>query len=238
VSYILDALRRADSEREPGGVPGLHSQPAANAEPAARRPRRQWLAWAVAVGALGLIATLAAWLVLRAPAPGGDRVVAPAAGTATGGAVAPTPPGTDTAPVYAPVAATPDPSVPIAPPAPWPSKSPAASAAPGRTKPATKDAAAGSSPPATPSSTAAPPAAPRATPVVLRDDLPPALRNDLPPLAVGGSMYSTVPANRTLILDGRLVRENERLAPDLVLEEIRMKSAVLSFRGTRFEIRY
>ena len=27
MSYILDALRRADAERERGNVPGLHAQP-------------------------------------------------------------------------------------------------------------------------------------------------------------------------------------------------------------------
>jgi hypothetical protein len=35
-----------------------------------------------------------------------------------------------------------------------------------------------------------------------------------------------------------LYRENEQLSADLLLEEIRQKTAVLRFRGYRFEIRY
>jgi general secretion pathway protein B len=71
-----------------------------------------------------------------------------------------------------------------------------------------------------------------------REQLPDNVRAALPPLAVGGSIYSNTPANRSLILDGRLYRENEQLSADLMLEEIGMKTAVLRFRDYRFEIRY
>ena len=40
MSYILDALRRADAERQRGTVPGLHDQPA-QLQPAAAGPTRQ-----------------------------------------------------------------------------------------------------------------------------------------------------------------------------------------------------
>src|SRR3954454_11275265 len=63
MSYILDALRRAEAERERGAVPGLQSQQYAIAEDdaAATRPRR--LVWAVVALALALIAVLA-WALL------------------------------------------------------------------------------------------------------------------------------------------------------------------------------
>ncbi|MFN3566253.1 MAG: general secretion pathway protein GspB, partial [Burkholderiaceae bacterium] len=81
-------------------------------------------------------------------------------------------------------------------------------------------------------------AASAAPPPIARDALPADLRAELPPLAVGGSMYSTTPANRTLIIDGRLYREREQVAPGLTLEEIALKSAVLNYKGHRFEIRF
>ena len=78
MSYILDALRRAESERARGQVPGLHDQPALPAATAARRSGPVW----VLVSALGLalvLAALALWWIWRA-APGApaDVVVAPA----------------------------------------------------------------------------------------------------------------------------------------------------------------
>jgi len=68
--------------------------------------------------------------------------------------------------------------------------------------------------------------------------LPENLRAQLPPLVVSGSIYSSNPADRSLILDGRLLREKDRLAPDLVLETIGARIAVLQFKGVRFEIAY
>ena len=54
MSYILDALRRADAERERGAVPGLHSQPVAAPETIATPARRRWpLGLAVALAAAG-----------------------------------------------------------------------------------------------------------------------------------------------------------------------------------------
>jgi general secretion pathway protein B len=67
MSYILDALRRADAERQQGQVPGLHAAPAADAA-AATRP-----AWPRVAGLLLLALLLggaAAALFWRAsPAP-------------------------------------------------------------------------------------------------------------------------------------------------------------------------
>jgi general secretion pathway protein B len=41
-----------------------------------------------------------------------------------------------------------------------------------------------------------------------------------------------------LILNGQIYHEGERPTPDTVLEQIHLKSAVLNFRGTRYEITY
>jgi general secretion pathway protein B len=68
--------------------------------------------------------------------------------------------------------------------------------------------------------------------------MPDALRGDLPPLAVGGSVYSAQPEARMLILNGRVFREGDAVAPDLVLEQIRQRSAVLRWRDQRFSLPY
>jgi general secretion pathway protein B len=68
--------------------------------------------------------------------------------------------------------------------------------------------------------------------------LPADLRSQLPPLVVGGSIYSASAPDRSIIIDGRILRENDRLAVDLTLEQIGPKSAVLRFRGHRFAIAF
>ena len=55
MSYILDALKRAESERSRGAVPGVHAQPHATATPTPQgRSRAAWvLAGALALAAVG-----------------------------------------------------------------------------------------------------------------------------------------------------------------------------------------
>jgi general secretion pathway protein B len=68
MSYILDALRRAEAERERGNVPGLHTQPvAAPTAPVAPASLRPALLWA-GVLALVLLVGALAWLLLARPA--------------------------------------------------------------------------------------------------------------------------------------------------------------------------
>lgn len=84
MSYILDALRRADAERSRGAVPGLHAQSVpADAEPAARNFNP--LIWAAG----GAGALLVAVVVVLVFAPWRGR--APAAAPAPDARVAATP---------------------------------------------------------------------------------------------------------------------------------------------------
>ena len=211
MSLILDALRKADSERERESVPGLHTQPMPQLSleaPAPVRPKR-WLWIALGVG-VGLLVSLAWYFVGREPArPPVERPLPAPDPVASASAAAPA-----AAPVAPPNAVVPEPARELAPPAPWPAQERKAS---GKA-----------------ASTVA-----TATPAVYaREQLPDNIRAALPPLAVGGSIYSSTPANRSLILDGRLYRENDQLSSDLQLEEIGQKTAVLRFKGYRFEIRY
>lgn len=219
MSYILDALRRADAERGLGRAPDLHAQPLppndGNGDARSASGPGLWLAGGLALG------LLAAWLALAwwRPAPEtGDAEVTRAA-----------------VPVAAPTAA-PDPPVPT--PSPVPPPQPVAAAVPPAAPPLA------SLPPLPdpprPSSPAAPPAArPAATAVA---PPPPSLRelpdlqHELPPIVVGGSVYSEQPSARMLVLNGRVFREGETIAPDLVLEQIGPRSAVLRWRDRRFSL--
>jgi len=220
MSYILDALRRADAERERGGVPGLHTQPTPgngdDDEPGTpARGLRPWH-WVV-LGLAGGLAAAVAWQW-----PGGEVPTAPlptppvpmAAAPVLEPAPAPVPVVTPR-PAPAPVAAPPATPVEIAPMRATP-------------KPATATASAAAPAPIAP--TAAP------TRVASLADLPVEARRGLPPLAFGGSIYSNTPANRLLIVNGQLMHEGDALGPGVALEQIKPKAAVLNIGGQRFEI--
>ena len=213
MSYILDALRRAeaDRERERGAVPGLHAQPAPEAPPPGRGAARRWLPWAG--GGLLLIAGIGAGLWWS----GSPRDVA-----APGAVPTPTP-----APVPSavlPAAPAPEPvAAPSAPPAPAASVSPYLPPAP------------------PPAAVALPPApAPRAAPAAdtarlpLVSELPEATRRELPRLALGGSVYSDDPRSRLVIINSEVLHEGARLGPDLVIEQIRPRELVLRFKGQAY----
>ena len=51
-------------------------------------------------------------------------------------------------------------------------------------------------------------------------------------------MYSSTPSSRILILNGQVLHEGDKIAPDLVLQQIRLKAAVLLFRGYRYSIAF
>ncbi|MCG2585652.1 general secretion pathway protein GspB [Massilia sp. TS11] len=115
MSYILDALKKAQAERELGHTPGLHSAPAAVVPAAAAGARtRLWLALG---GAAVLIAGAAWWLWRPAAAPAAPALAgAPAPSTAPTLAAQPAPlPAAPVAPVASiPVARA---AQPVAPPA-------------------------------------------------------------------------------------------------------------------------
>jgi len=130
MSYILDALRRAeaDRERERGQVPGLHTQPLSDSGTAPAAGPRRWLPWAG--GGLLLLAGIGAgsWWAggppeaappapRPAPAPMQTAANAPLPQPAASGSPylppAP-PPGAMVAAMPAPVPVAPPASVPVA----------------------------------------------------------------------------------------------------------------------------
>jgi general secretion pathway protein B len=217
MSYILDALRRAESERDRGQVPGLNAQPAPG--PVTATPTRS-TAWgpALAFGlGLALVAGLAWWAWPRGTAPATAPVSAHR-GAAAPDAVA----STVAAPVLdapARVASAPgsalktEPlpvvvSVPPSPPRPSP--------------PAPSPAAATQAP--------APAGDP---PTVALADLTAQQHRDWPSLTLGGAVHSDNPASRFIIVNGQLVREGEEAAPGVVVERIDSRAAIVRWRQLR-----
>jgi general secretion pathway protein B len=254
MSYILDALKRAESERSRGQIPGLHAQPMARVvlDREERAPAWKTLVFAVIVA---LVLGALAWWWLSgdgsAPAAVPPQAVPLAASPATGAAPANPPALVNATP---PVVAAVEP-VASAAPKPAPRRNPppaiksvatadnAAAPVSSASKPAPRSQTA-TDPSAATRSTAAPAAAASAsgsTPeprVLAMSELPADVISSLPALVVSGASYSDQPASRMVIINGALYHEGDRLTSELTLQRIALRSAVLSFRGYRFSINY
>jgi general secretion pathway protein B len=231
MSYILDALRRADSERERGRVPGLHAQTAGSAADDDDLPDgRGGMRWGFVASLLGLaLIVVFAWMAFGRDKPIEVIVSAP-------------PP-----PQLVPAPAPPAPAAMVTAPAPAPSPALAPSAEPVAASSATTTAAratpAAEKPQRKPAPTrreAARPATPAVdeTPAVPMSELPDDVRRQLPALSISGASYSASRANRMLIVNGQLYHEGDVLAPNLHLEQIRLKSAVLRYKNYRYSVGY
>jgi len=245
MSYILDALQRADAERERGHVPGLKSQivPPAGA-PAG--PARRWTPLhTIGVAALLLIAAGAWWWLGRSDARPAVATPAPAPAPAPAETAAPPPAQVAEAPVARTAPAAPmAPVQPIlAPPREEPPKRAQASAPSPRPAAGTPSAAAAPAASATPPASPAPAAAPPppdsgGAPVRSFAELSPEARAQLPQVSVSGSTYSKNPALRMLIVNGKVLQEGQEIAPGFKLETIGQRSAVLNHNGLRYTIGY
>ncbi len=255
MSYILDALRRAQAERERGQVPGLAAQPGLS-RTAAAAPRvspTAWLVFGLGGGlAVGLLVAVGVWAGRGAPErPAGPPTVAflPPPTSAVAGPAAP-----QQVPASAPlrmpvVVSAPPPALPVTPPptvqvaqqqqgrdeAPPPrlADAPARLPAPAAT-PAPAPVFGGVV--VTPPARSAPGASAAEPDPVLLAQLPPAQRRELPALSVGGVIWSESPASRFVILDGQVVREGGSVATGVTLERIERQSAVLRWRGGRVRL--
>jgi general secretion pathway protein B len=215
MSYILDALRKADSDRERGAVPGIHTQPVPAIANSDDDPRAApVLVWTL-IGVSALLAALVGWLWL-----GRERSAEPPRPAAV---------------AFAPAVATPPAPAPVA------STAPAAkvevppvvshAAPPAVRRPAPAEPARG---PAV--AKAAAKASGTDSRIYAVSELPESIRRELPQVAVGGSMYSEHPASRFLVINGQVFHEGEKLAPELWLDQIRLKAAVLRYKDYRYTL--
>jgi general secretion pathway protein B len=219
MSYILEALRKADAQRERARAPGLHAHPLAAAPTA---PARSWRAPALtgALVALGGVAVLfAAWRLSM------DESAVPVQQPSEP-AIAAAPAAPPTAQAAAAQPAPPEPAAAIVPAAPEPIPRPAETERPA---PAHRTAA-----PAPQAEPGPAPAAVSPAPAPMAAAAPPGA----PKLAVTGGVYSQNPAQRMLIVNGQVFNEGSEVASGVRLEEVRPKQAVLNFQGQRFTLPY
>jgi len=248
MSYILDALKRADTERERerGNVPGLHSQnlPSGGFQRDQTRQSPNQTRYLAGV-ALLVLAVVAGWFLWPV------SETAPVAASSTEMATEQAPPANDRSPAATSSApeAPPErltaraPDLPIlAPPPPAPPPPPARSERPLASERAsaaaagTPSTATASATPAAVQTAGASAAPPPTTPVRRFAELSPELRAQLPQVNVSGSTYSSNPKLRTLIANGKVIQEGGEIAPGLQVETIGQRSAVLNFQGTRYSI--
>jgi general secretion pathway protein B len=260
MSYILEALKKAQAERQLGNAPTIHApQPVQAAHPGSAASRKPLF---VGLGAGALVVLLGGlFMWQRTPAP------VAAAGVPTASPVASAPSALPAAPVRAPAAspvaagAASDTLEVSAPPAPpprpaHPAEAPAHTAPPAgssragadalaSTAPARAPTAAPAVPPAPAAATPRPGAAPAPVPAPSPEDslpylhqLPDTMQREVPRVSFGGYMYSANPADRLLLVDKTLRHEGEEVAPGLVLEKLLPKAAVMNYRGVRYRVAY
>jgi general secretion pathway protein B len=237
MSYILEALKRADAEREreTAGVPGLHAQARdfdegdADLDAAYRGQRKGWalgaLLGVVTLGTLGwffwprevppvAVAAVAPQIVVPSPSP----------------APVPAPP-----PVPVPVAQPNAPLPQMAPVPPLPTLAPPPET-PARARSLQSDPP---KPKAQPKDVNDPTAAAPQEPRIYRvNELPDNIRQELPSLSLGGVMYSDKASSRMVVVNGQVFREGDTLAPNVLLKQIKLKEAVLEFKGYRYGVKY
>ncbi len=229
MSFILDALKKSENERQRQSGPALFEVRVA--APAARFP-----VWAVALGALlGInVIGFVAWAMLR---ESGGAAAVPSAAPPTIAIASP-----DTA-ATAPAAAA------------MPAVAAATGGAPGATAPAATASVAGAAfnppliedpglsaddLPATPAPAGGgsqPPAArTRETRSGLpsRDELAAAGGTDIPAVTLSLHVYDGSATRRFVIINGQRAREGEQLPNGLRVDEITPQGAVLSWRDSRF----
>ena len=218
MSYILDALKRADAERSRGAVPGVHAQPQTAAHPAAKvRGAGMWVVAVVFV--LAIAGALVWWLAGRGAVPAPAPAVAAVAPVQVPVPAVPAP---EPIPPAAPAVERPAAVLPPIPAIPPPPVAPVAAAAPAPAPKAT-------------TATKAPAEQPRITTLA---ELPDTVRQQLPALAISGSTYSENPLYRMVIVNGQVLHEGDTAAPGVVLDTIRQKDVVLRAQGYRFVMKY
>jgi general secretion pathway protein B len=212
MSFILDALKKSESERKRQTGPVLMDVRIA-------APRRRWPGWVWVLGA-ALLANLAlvGYLLSTSTPREGERAAAvPAAPPATAPAVAAT--AISAASVVAPATPVAAPATPIAtlPPAAAPAQS------------------AGLSQLAAPESTLASEPDPNDVNLPTLQDLQ-ASGITLPPLVLNLHVYDSNAANRYVLLNSLRLREGDFTPEGVRLEHITAQGVILESRGRRFRL--
>jgi len=225
MSYILDALRRAERERNLGKAPSLQ---VVMQHDAGDRPRNTARLLLIAVTLLAVAGAIAALLLRQPSAPEPRISETPAAAPAAPEAVAALP---DEAPELSSLddLAEPEPA-PIAPPEVEPDLGEIAEPVVALQPEDLQQTA--PPPPTVDAEIAPPPTQPaNAGSVPLLRDLPPAYRADFPALSVEVHVFDRLPEKRWIMIGGRRYREGEVLGEGPRIVEINEEGIVFDYRG-------
>jgi general secretion pathway protein B len=234
MSYILDALRKSDQQRQRGAAPTLHAGQTTAAAPKQPAFLVYGLLAVVLVGAGMAIGWLRPW---QQAAPGRAELVAAKPLESTPRQPPPAP--TEMAPQPKPEPQLRN-AAPPAQTAPAPALAPAKPRRPARAKPEPRSTRPEADT-ASPARTAAPaPAvgtaadAARVQTVISMAELPLALQQELPPMTISVHAYSGNPGARLVGIDNRILREGDYVIPGLELEEITPDGMIFGYKGYRF----
>ncbi|HKW83900.1 MAG TPA: general secretion pathway protein GspB [Burkholderiaceae bacterium] len=235
MSFILDALKKSETDRQRQSSPALFEVKVA-------APRRKFPTWAIGLAALLVVNVgVLAWVLLRqpaaAPAPATAAVSAPVAGNPTTTVTDPSRMVTLTMPADSASTVTVSPNRPEA-----------GVVAPSNAPPLAEEPllSSGETPvppnyepndyaPALTPAQASAAAAERAGSVPSRDEVI-AQGTQLPELRLDLHVYAAKPADRFVFINMRKLREGESLPEGVRVEAITPHGAELSFRGRRFSL--
>ena len=245
MSYILDALRKSDQQRQRGATPTLLTAQEPAAEPRQSAYLIYGLFSAVLVGVGIVIGWLHPWQSEQ-PAPAGETI---AAKPIVSGPRQTTPAPVTAVPVSPDVTRNQERELPIrkstAQPAP---ASPGAATTQGRPAPSLSNAEKRGTPPKTvvaarqealtpvrenPGYTGLTDAAPEQR-VMTMGELPLSILQELPSMQISLHLHSTKPANRFVSINNQMLQEGAYPAPGLRLEQITPNGMVFSYKGDRF----
>ncbi len=244
MSFILDALKKSETDRQRQSAPALFEVKVA-------APRRRFPVWAIGVAVL-LAANMLVlgWVVLRQPGgsdAGNSAPTAAASPTAAPAIATPAPAAAPSREVTVPATVTfqvnvPANSVPGAPTEPGvvaPSPAPPLAEEPllsGQETPVPPDYDARDYQPAiTPEQAGATAAARRAGQLPSRDEML-ARGTQLPDMRMDLHVYDTDPAKRFVFINMRKLREGESLPDGVRVDEITPTGARLSYHGNQFAL--
>ena len=230
MSYILEALKKSDQQRQRGATPTL---PAATVTEvvAAKKPVYYGLLAVVLLGAGITIGWLRPWQA-ELPAHAAEPIAARSPIQVLHQAA--------TAPLHE----SPEIARKTAQELPMPNSTPAVQPAPGidamqpaipapvRTR---MHGAVATAPAPMPEKRANPADAAqglRATPM---NELPLPIQQEMPAITIQLHSYSSIPANRLVSINSQMLHEGEFLTPGLKLEQITVEGVILSYKGYRFQ---
>jgi general secretion pathway protein B len=209
MSYILDALKRAETERARGAAPGLHTQhQSPGGLPANAGVSRRGLMISMMLFLLLAVLAVGIW-IWRTPQATPPLTVQPVTLAPT----APTAPTIPITPTQMPVVMPAPPMMAKVVPTPTPAPAP--------------------TPATAPSTVTAP-----ANAIPLLTDIPQDLRSQIPKISITGSVYADTPSQRLLLVNNLVLSQGNLVAPELTLEVIQTRSSVFNFRGTRFRVEH